>query len=928
MEEPKLKRGNSKVFDIETNTLNKYTEDRVGEVYSIIEREINEDKVIAEIEAIKKGKDVNLNDGEYLKSFLSEPLHFRNMRDYITHLKEETQDCTRDVWAHNLDFEDNAVRCELKPNSMKNPNKINNYFEHQDLCIFRTNSNPIRLEYQELPNVTFKCSYAMTGYSIKTLGDIIGIPKLEYDYELIRRPFEELTEEEIRYNDNDVVISGCAIVQLALLKRTPIEKLSPTFTSAMKRDKQNFIIEHFGKSYYKNLIKKRQKQLEYYDYKFYELVNHVRQGGLTVLNPSYIGKVVEEIASTDIVSSYPYIMCYTKFPRFDDDTICYDEELLKTDKEANEELYNLFERYFIDGRKYWATSFKGWIGEIHLHNIKAIKVNKKIIPFLPLSKARLLPNEDGCLTFNNKTDKTVNGKIIECKHAIVNLTDIDYEQLLLCYEFEVGQINSFYITEKEEYLSLGEISFILDLFIQKQSIKPFKDTMKAQYNLSKQNINANYGSKQQDFIKGTAEVIDGQVIFNEFFDKYNENFDKRFPNNSREENIENYHKMVFNRNYDNREFDRSIDIMTDGAYISAKAKLRLLEMMFKLFEIQDNINSKLKSNIEIVPLYADTDSIKFTVNIKNSDSGKATNKEYKIDMYINIILKEINKFNDKIKKSNEQCYRFLEFCDKFELVLNEKEEEVYNDEDNKGLKKLVKNSIKDWKEYVKNNKTEIEFFEYLKTQTNIKASKKFKIMYNAVTKMDRQECILELGTWDIENDYIEESDTYLPYKMFKSYGAKKYLIINRNEKIKVETTVAGLNKSIGSKIKEYAEQELLDVYDVANEIFSIGTLFDRSISGRTVAYQEKRSDEELAELRYNGTPVEGKGCKMIESTSYTLNITENDFIYSFNTFNVKREEVQKVFLKTKNGKLMLLTEENDIDRYFKLLEVSHEKYLL
>ena len=295
MEEPKLKRGNSKVFDIETNTLNKYTENRVGEVYSIIEREIYEDKVNAEIEAIKKGKDVNLNDGEYLKSFLSEPLHFRTMREYTTHLKEESQDCTRDVWAHNLDYEDNAVRCELKPNSMKNPNKINNYFEHQDLCIFRTNNNPIKLQYQELPNVTFKCSYAMTGYSIKTLGEIIGIPKLEYDYELIRRPFEELTEEEIRYNDNDVVISGCAIVQLALLKRTPVEKLSPTFTSAMKRDKQNFIIEHFGESYYKNLIKKRQKQLEYYDYKFYELVNHVRQGGLTVLNPSYIGKIVEEI---------------------------------------------------------------------------------------------------------------------------------------------------------------------------------------------------------------------------------------------------------------------------------------------------------------------------------------------------------------------------------------------------------------------------------------------------------------------------------------------------------------------------------------------------------------------------------------------------------------------------------------------------------
>ena len=929
METNELQRGNSKVIDIETNTLNKYTDDRVGEVYSVIVRDIYEDKVNEEIKAIQEGKKVDLNNGQYLKSFLSEPIHFRTMRELVDYLRAESQDCKIDVWAHNLDFEDNAVRCELKPNSMKNLNKINNYFEYQDLCIFRTNSNPIKLQYQELPNVAFKCSYAMTGYSIATLGETFKIPKLEYDYELIRRPFEELTPEEIKYNDNDVVISGCAIVQLALLKRIPIEKLSPTFTSSMKRDKQNFIIEHFGEQYYKNLIFKRQKQLEYYDFKFYELVNKVRQGGLTALNPAYINKIVKWVGSADIVSSYPYIMCYTRFPRYDDYSYCYDEELLRTDQTALDEVSSLFEEYFIDGRKYWATNFKGWIGELHLYNVRAIKKNKKIIPFLPLSKARLLPDYDGKLTFNNKKDKTVNGKIINCEHAIVKLNDIDYEQLLLCYDFEVGRINSFYITEKDEYLSLGEISFILNLFEQKQELKPFKDTMKAQYNLSKQQINANYGSKQQDFIKGTAEVVNGEVFFCEFFDKYNEKFNEKYPNKTIEERIESYHEMVFNRNYKNKEHDRCIDIMTDGGYISSKAKLRLLEMVFYLFDVQDEINTKMNCNIEIIPLYVDTDSVKFTVDIKNSSSAKATKNEngIKKSMYINIIFDYIKKYNDKILENNRRCYRFTDYCEKFNLDLTEEEMNIYNNEDKKSLKKFIKGSIKEWKKYIEDNKLNIQYFDYLR-EYNVKVNKEFKIMHSAISKIDKQNCILELGTFDIENKVEPTSGLYLPYKMFKSYGAKKYMIIQDTNKVKVETTVAGLNKAIGKKIKDYAEQEDLDIFETANEIFSIGTLFDRSVSGRTVAYQEKRTHEEIKQLRYNDTPVIGYGCKMIEDTSYTLGITENDFEYACNTVGVNREDVARVFLETKEGKLMLITDDREIDKYFKLLEVTHEKYVL
>lgn len=868
----KLERGNTIVFDIETTVLNKYTDERVGEVYSIVAREIYDNEVKQEIENIKNGKIVNLNNGKYLKTFLSERYTFRTMRQFVDWLREMTVDCKRDVYAHNLDYEDNALRCELEPNSLKNVNKINNYFEYKDLCIFRTNNNPISLVYEELENICFKCSYALTGYSISKLGKMIGIPKLDYDYEVERRPYDDLTELDIEYNDNDVVISACAIIQKALMRKEAIEDLPLTFTSEMNRDKSNFIREHFGEKSIRSLIRKRKQQLEFYDYDFYKLVKSVRQGGLTALNSCYINKIIENVASIDITSSYPYIMCFTKFARYGKDTIVLKltEEHYYTDEngdklftEAGEKMANEINDFFttnlINGKKSWVgTPIKGWFGTLILSNIKAKKINGKPFPFLPLSSAKITSG------INNKTDRTVNGKVITMEKAIIKINDIDYEQLLKCYDFEFIGSEELYISTKEEYLSTEEISFIFDLFLKKQELKPFKDVKEAEYMHSKSNINANYGKKQQDFMKGSCEVINGEVIFTDFNKKRNDKFESKYQNLSETEANELYHKMVFKRNSETENYE--IDIMTDGAYISSKAKLRLLEMCEYLFDLQEEINKKQKSKLEIIPLYCDTDSLKFTVKEKNSSSHKATIKHLdkqtnKQSRYINIILQKISKYNQKIITKNSKCYRFTDFCDNFNLNKNSKE---------------VK-------------------------------------------------CILELGTWDIENKLDTNKQEYVPYNYFKSLGAKKYLIIEGEE---VKTTVAGLTKGMGKIITEYCKKNNENIVDIANEIFNLRTLFCRSISGRTTAYKEERSHEEINQMSYKGKPIVGYGCKMIENAPYTLDITENDYIYSYNTYYVDRKKTKRVFLRNKEGKILLLRTEKEINNYFKQLEVSHEKYVL
>ena len=65
----------------------------------------------------------------------------------------------------------------------------------------------------------------------------------------------------------------------------------------------------------------------------------------------------------------------------------------------------------------------------------------------------------------------------------------------------------------------------------------------------------------------------------------------------------------------------------------------------------------------------------------------------------------------------------------------------------------------------------IQYFDYLR-EHNVVVNKEFKIMYSAISKLDKQNCILELGTFDIENKIEPTSGLYIPYKIFKSYGAR------------------------------------------------------------------------------------------------------------------------------------------------------------
>ena len=603
----------------------------------------------------------------------------------------------------------------------------------------------------------------------------------------------------------------------------------------MVKDKKKFIINNFGKKEYEGLMTKRKNQLEFNDFQFYKVVKVVRQGGLTCLNPTILNKFIEYVFSIDITSSYPYIMCFKKFPRYEKSTTIIkrvednmiSEEKLKVYEESTE----LFKNLLLKGKTCRTSTIKGFIGEISLSNVKIKEHNEKCLPLLPISIAKLLDCENV---------ESINGKLISADNIRIYVNDIDYEQILLCYDFEFTACYELYISTKEEYLSLAEISFIMDLFVQKQKIKPFKDELVAEYMHIKGNINANYGKKQQDFLKGFAEVLNGTVSFFESEDIIS---DDKLGKTI----LENHSDDCFGE----------IDIMTDGMYISSKAKLRLLEMMDYLFKVEENFNKQNNTNFEVIIAYSDTDSLKFFTKEKEDEIfPKKSSSNNDLYFFNNIILQAIKKYNKNITISNKKCYRFKDFLDKFSLQENDK---------------------------------------------NVKE-------------------ILELGTWDIENNK-DENGNYIPFD-FKSLGAKKYIILDKD----IKTTIAGCSADLGDELTKYCIKNNLDMKEFIIDFFRKGTRVDRSISGRTVAYKETRTHEEISKIIYKGTVINGFGCKMIENTDYTLGVTDNDLKYYW-FLDEDEEKVERVFLKCENGDLIFLEKDEDVKQYLIDAEKIHKKYI-
>lgn len=323
---------------------------------------------------------------------------------------------------------------------------LSGFLEFEDIFAVDV-SKPIKATYG---NIEFRCSYAMTNYSLANLADNYTDTKKmvgDLDYNKLRYPETPLTDTEMGYCENDVLILNeyWDVIYEKYIAHSKKPWLPLTNTSKVRH-------------YCKSKIKFKKKYLEAIDSMFpsqehYEMLQKSFMGGYTHANANYTGIELNDVDSFDFTSSYPAVMLYATFPMskyFEIDVEKYDE--MKDD-------YH-------------------FIFDISFHGIES-KNENNIISF---SK---------CEKYDSKSTKIDNGRVISSKYIRMTITDLDYEQIKKFYDIETIAVNKI-IASKKGKLPKFLIESLVEFYKAKTQLKGVEGKEDAYLN-AKEMLNALFG---------------------------------------------------------------------------------------------------------------------------------------------------------------------------------------------------------------------------------------------------------------------------------------------------------------------------------------------------------------------------------------------------------------------------------------------------
>ena len=410
---------------------------------------------------------MDCNSGEIISSEF-----FRTVEETVQYFKG-LEECI--VWCHNLDYELYFLLREMGCNAKQGKNN-SIYGTETHNVILRDKNAPLSIVLEGLEHITLRDSYALFNTSVENLGNDLGLPKLEYNYKKVRLPWEELEQHDYNYNERDNIIVAKSLYNYMEKYKYSINDIPLTFTSQVRRTRKKYINETFGKKAINKFYFDRQNY--YDDFSFFEDLQKVYQGGLTASILPNTNKFIDDekcsgVVGMDIKSSYPNQMCTRRFPFFT--------------RENTITLYGeLADRY------YKLNQFKGCIGMFKFTNIKV--KNKEYI--LPISSSQLRKGE--C----SSDYKLFNGKLISASYIILPCTNIDLNVINLVYNYEELECLSIHATNKDRFLRIEEVSFLLENFLIKENKKG--DTKQA-----KLIINSMYGVKVSNPIKDNYLIKNG-----------------------------------------------------------------------------------------------------------------------------------------------------------------------------------------------------------------------------------------------------------------------------------------------------------------------------------------------------------------------------------------------------------------------------------
>lgn len=307
--------------------------------------------------------------------------------------------------------------------------------------------------------IEFRCSYLLSGYKLEKLAENLTSHKIEklignLDYELIRTNITPLSENELSYCENDIMILQYYIDEQIKEHQNNISYIPLTNTGRVR----NYCRKKTLYSDYKRYSKLMHSlTLTPSDY---EQMKRAFQGGFTHANALYSDTIVENVTSKDFASSYPYVMVSEKYP-------------MSKPKPVSDMKY--FEYYLDNFCCIFDVEFSRLEAKAWEH---------------PLSVSRC---------FETKRVIQDNGRVVVAEKVKTTITEQDYRILEQFYDWSEMEVTNMNIMYKE-YLPREFILAILHLYGNKTSLKdvPGKEV---EYLRSKGMINACYGMTVTDIAR-------------------------------------------------------------------------------------------------------------------------------------------------------------------------------------------------------------------------------------------------------------------------------------------------------------------------------------------------------------------------------------------------------------------------------------------
>ena len=241
--------------------------------------------------------------------------------DSFMNLMKNHNDST--FYFHNLKFDGEFIMNYLFRNGFTHTEeKILKDNQFSTLISDKGQFYSIRIQFDNGSKVTIYDSLKILPFSVEQISKAFGLPmkKLEIDYKAAREVNHILTEQEIAYIKNDVVIVAEA---LAILFKQGLNKMTQG-SNAM--------------SDYKKVIGNKEFTRHFPPPDYDADIRQAYRGGFTYLQPKYADKDIDNGIVLDVNSLYPYVMHERLLP--------YGEGIFFEGEYKQDELYPLYVQMF------------------------------------------------------------------------------------------------------------------------------------------------------------------------------------------------------------------------------------------------------------------------------------------------------------------------------------------------------------------------------------------------------------------------------------------------------------------------------------------------------------------------------------------------------------------------------------------------------